>query len=64
MAKAVNQVCSRCDVIHFEVITTRDGDLVHFEVVMRKWPCTAPLVRERPRLADLLETALVSEIAA
>ena len=64
MAKGINQVCSRCGVIHFRVETTRDGDLVHFEVVMTKWPCTAPLVGERPRLADLVGAALASEAAA
>lgn len=64
MAKNVDQVCSRCGVVHIRVETEVDGDLVHFQVVMTKWPCAAPLVRERPRLADLVETAALSEVAA
>lgn len=64
MAKGVNQVCARCGVVHFRVETETDGDLVHFQLVVTKWPCTAPVVIERPRLADLLEAALVSETAA
>jgi hypothetical protein len=57
-------VCSRCGVVHFRVETETDGDLVHFQLVVTKWPCTEPVVRERPRLADMVATALVSEAAA
>jgi hypothetical protein len=64
VAKAIDKVCSRCGVVHFSVETEADGDLVHFQLVVTKWPCTAPAVPERPRLADMVATALVSETAA
>jgi hypothetical protein len=64
VAKGINQVCARCGVIHFQVVTERDGDLVHYSLVVTKWPCAAPAVTERPRLADMVATALVSETAA
>lgn len=65
MAKAIDKVCSRCGVVHFSVETETDGDLVHFQLVVTKWPCTKPVVvSERPRLADMVATALVSEAAA
>jgi hypothetical protein len=64
VAKGINQVCARCGVIHFRVETERDGDLVHFQLVVTKWPCAASAVPERPRLADMVATALVSETAA
>lgn len=65
MAKAVDEVCPRCGVVHFRVETETDGDLVHFQLVVTKWPCTAGVaIEERPRLADMVATALVSEAAA
>ncbi|QDN94991.1 hypothetical protein FNV58_01265 (plasmid) [Streptomyces sp. RLB1-9] len=64
MAKTIDKVCSRCGVVHFSVEAEADGDLVHFQLVVTKWPCTESVVRERPRLADMLATALVSEAAA
>lgn len=65
MAKDVNQVCPRCGVVHFQVETERDGDLVHYTLLVTKWPCTAPLVASgRTRLADVLETSLASASVA
>jgi hypothetical protein len=60
----IDKVCSRCGIVHFSLETEVDGDLVHFQILVAKWPCTKPVVRERPRLADMLVTALVSEAAA
>lgn len=64
MVKAVDKVCLRCGVVHFQVETETDGDLVHFQLVVTKWPCVKPVVHERPRLADMVATALVSTAAA
>lgn len=44
MARGINEVCVCCGVIHFRVEAERDGDLVHFQLVVTKWPCTAPLI--------------------
>lgn len=64
MTKAIDKVCSRCGVVHFSLATEADDDVVHFQIVVTKWPCTEPAVRERPGLADMLATALVSARAA
>jgi len=62
---SIDKVCSRCGVVHFSVETETDGDLVHFQLVVTKWPCIEPgSVSERPRLADMVATALASETAA
>ncbi|MEU9405569.1 hypothetical protein AB0E08_07680 [Streptomyces sp. NPDC048281] len=64
MAKAIDKVCSRCGVVHFSVETERNGDLVHFALVVTKWPCTEPVTVELPGVADMVAGAIVGETAA
>lgn len=63
MVKAVDKVCLRCGVVHFRVETEKDGDLVHYTLLVTRWPCVKPVFHERPRLADMM-AQLVSQTAA
>jgi hypothetical protein len=63
VARGIDKVCQRCGVIHFSVQTETSGDQVYFELVVTKWPCTAPATGARPSLADVVLDA-VSDAAA